>query len=74
MSKDSSTPQTFKVPESLAGKRIDQVLAHCLPDYSRSRLQQWLKSGFIQVDGRIPKSKEKMQGGENIEDQGNVQH
>jgi len=66
MSSDSSINTSFDVPESLAGKRIDQVLAHCLPDYSRSRLQNWLKSGFIQLDGRIPKPKEKVAGGEII--------
>ena len=66
MNSDSSINTSFDVPESLAGKRVDQVLAHCLPDYSRSRLQNWLKSGFIQLNGRIPKPKEKVVGGENI--------
>lgn len=66
MSSDSSINTSFDVPESLAGKRVDQVLAQCLSDYSRSRLQHWLKSGFIQLDGRIPKPKEKVSGGERI--------
>lgn len=66
MSNESPEKTSFEVPEGLAGKRVDQVLAHCLPDYSRSRLQQWLKAGFIQLDARIPKPKEKVMGGEMI--------
>ncbi len=66
MSSDSPKEMNFEVPDAYAGKRIDQVLAHCLPDYSRSRLQQWLKAGFIHVAGRVPKPKEKVYGGERI--------
>ena len=66
MSIDNPEKTSFEVPIDLAGKRVDQVLAHCLPDYSRSRLQQWLKSGFIEINDRVPKSKEKVVGGETI--------
>jgi len=66
MSPDNDQIVEFKVPEHLAGKRVDQVLASCLTDYSRSRLQQWLKSGFVQMNGRIPKPKDKVAGGETI--------
>jgi len=66
MNSNSSINTSFDVSGSLAGKRVDQVLAHYMPDYSRSRLQQWLKAGFIQVDGRTPKPKEKVLGGEKI--------
>ena len=30
------------VPESLAGKRLDQILAELFPDYSRSRMKKWI--------------------------------
>lgn len=66
MNTDNPENTSFDVPFDLAGKRVDQVLAHCLPDYSRSRLQQWLKAGYIQLNDRIPKSKEKVAGGERI--------
>jgi len=66
MKNDLPDDLEITVPTALAGKRVDQVVAACMPDYSRSRLQQWLKSGFIQIDARTPKLKEKMYGGELI--------
>lgn len=36
------------------------------PEYSRSRLTAWLKSGAIRVDGASPKPREKVAGGEEI--------
>jgi 23S rRNA pseudouridine1911/1915/1917 synthase len=35
----------------LGGMRLDQVLARLFPQYSRSRLQAWLESGHIRVEG-----------------------
>lgn len=46
--------------------RLDQALACLLTDYSRTRLQQWLKAGYIQVDGRTPRPRERISGGEVI--------
>jgi len=34
-----------------AGKRLDQMLRERLPEYSRSRLQEWIRLGRVQVDG-----------------------
>ncbi|MES9868517.1 MAG: 23S rRNA pseudouridine(1911/1915/1917) synthase RluD [Sedimenticola sp.] len=51
----------------LAGKRLDQALAALFPDFSRSRLQQWLKEGLVTLDGRTCKAKEKVMGGERVE-------
>lgn len=55
-----------EVPVELAGSRLDQAAARLFPDYSRSRLQNWIKSGELTVDGeqRIPKFK--LLGGEQI--------
>ena len=39
------------VSKSEAGQRLDQLLATWLPGTSRSRVQQWLRSGMVQVDG-----------------------
>ncbi len=36
-----------------AGKRLDQLLRERLPRYSRSRLQEWIRAGRVQVDGQI---------------------
>jgi len=40
----------LKVPRRCNGYRLDQVLAACLPEYSRSRLQKWVKQGSVTLD------------------------
>ncbi|WP_031434062.1 23S rRNA pseudouridine(1911/1915/1917) synthase RluD [Methylomarinum vadi] len=57
---------TAIVPDELAGMRLDQCLAEMFPDYSRSKLQTWVKSGRVLVDGRTLKAKDKLVGGEEI--------
>ncbi len=54
------------VPLELAGRRVDQVLARMFPDYSRSQFKQWLKSGTVTVEGRVPAPKDKVAGGERV--------
>ena len=54
------------VSPELSGKRLDQVLARLFSDYSRSRLQGWIREGRVQVDGRLRKAKEKVWAGEQI--------
>ncbi len=46
---------------------MDQVLAQLFPDYSRARLQQWIKAGQVLVNGKQRRAKDKMEGGEQIE-------
>jgi len=41
------------VPDDMGGLRLDQALARLFPQYSRNRLQEWLKSGNIRVNGRV---------------------
>ena len=55
------------VPESCLGKRLDQTLAEMFPDYSRSRLKEWILAGDVQVNGEVlTRAREKMFGGEQI--------
>ena len=56
----------FEVPLEDCGSRIDQVLAHLMPDYSRARLTQWLAEGQIVIDGSQVKPKTKVLGGEQV--------
>jgi 23S rRNA pseudouridine1911/1915/1917 synthase len=58
---------SLALPEELQGLRLDQALARALPQYSRARLQSWIEAGAIQVDGRRPRAKDKVVGGERIE-------
>ncbi len=56
-----------QVEPEQAGQRLDQTLAQLFPDYSRSRLQQWVKEGLVKVDGQILRSRDKVQWGAEIE-------
>lgn len=57
---------TLKVPDEMVGMRLDQVLAEIFPDYSRSKLQSWVKAGRVQVDGNDRKARDRLDGGEII--------
>lgn len=54
------------IPESLAGKRLDQAVAELLPEYSRSRLTEWIKAGVLTIEGKSGKPKDKVLGNEAI--------
>ncbi|WP_110018672.1 23S rRNA pseudouridine(1911/1915/1917) synthase RluD [Plasticicumulans acidivorans] len=54
------------IPAELSGQRLDQALAELLPDHSRARIQQWIKSGVLRLDGRIVKPREPIFGGERV--------
>src|SRR5512145_2720524 len=58
--------QTFVVPGDCAGMRFDQALAKLLPEYSRSRLQEWIAAGQARLDGAAATAKQKVWGGETI--------
>ncbi len=52
------------IPDSLRGRRLDLALAELVPDYSRSRLQQWIRAGQVTLDARVAQVREKVSGGE----------
>jgi len=55
---------TAVVPVEMGGNRLDQALAQLFPDYSRARLQQWIKAGQVLVDGKQLRPRDKVMGGE----------
>ncbi|HRD67446.1 MAG TPA: 23S rRNA pseudouridine(1911/1915/1917) synthase RluD [Candidatus Competibacter sp.] len=55
-----------QIPADCAGMRLDQALAAMLPAYSRSRLQQWLKTGQLRVNGRVWRPRDAVAGGETV--------
>jgi 23S rRNA pseudouridine1911/1915/1917 synthase len=57
----------FVVLLEQSGKRLDQVIADFMPEYSRSRLQQWIKQGHILVNNTQLKSKDKVKINDLIE-------
>ena len=52
------------IPGEMRGRRLDQALAELVSEYSRSRLQQWIRSGEVTLDERLPQVREKVMGGE----------
>ena len=58
---------TATVPVELARQRLDAVLVELFPDYSRSRLQQWIKDGRVLINGAVPRAKDKVEGYETIQ-------
>lgn len=53
-----------EIPERLGGKRLDQALAELFPEYSRARLQSWVRAGQVHVDQQISRPRDKVAGGE----------
>ncbi len=48
------------------GKRLDSVLRERLPEYSRARLQSWIREGRVTVEGRAVRASLVLRGGESI--------
>ena len=57
---------TAEVPLEMAGMRLDQALAELFAEYSRSKLQTWIKADRVQVNGEIQRPRTKLEGGEII--------
>jgi len=53
-------PLTAVIPQSLAGERLDKAIAQLFPDFSRSRLQSWIESGRVTLDGATAKIRSKV--------------
>jgi 23S rRNA pseudouridine1911/1915/1917 synthase len=59
-------PREARVPDSAAGRRFDAVLAELFPEFSRSRLAAWIRSGDVRVDGRELRPRDPVRGGEQV--------
>lgn len=54
------------IPGRLAGQRLDRALAELLPDYSRSRLQAWIRAGHVHVGGQPPRPRDPVRAGDEV--------
>lgn len=54
------------VPPEMAYQRLDQIVAQLCPQFSRSQLQKWIKSGGVRVNDKVLKPKERLMGGEEV--------
>jgi len=50
------------IPERMKGNRLDASLSEMLPDYSRSKITTWIKSGDALINQKIFKPKDKVSG------------
>jgi 23S rRNA pseudouridine1911/1915/1917 synthase len=55
------------VPREMHGSRLDQVAAQLFPQYSRSRLQGWIKKGDLCVDGQQCRPRDKVSEGASLQ-------
>ncbi len=58
--------QQAQVDERDAGTRLDKIAALMFSDFSRSRLQQWIKSGALTVDGCQKEPDYRVQGKQHL--------
>ncbi|MEM0955938.1 MAG: 23S rRNA pseudouridine(1911/1915/1917) synthase RluD [Pseudomonadota bacterium] len=58
--------EAAQVHATQAGKRFDQVAAELFPDYSRARLQSWIRSGELRLNGRQHRPRDRVEPGAEI--------
>ena len=61
-----AAPIEIRTTDDVCGMRLDKALAGFLPQYSRSRLQQWIDAGLVTVDGAPARAKATLLGDELI--------
>lgn len=49
------------------GKRLDNLLRERLPEYSRARLQTWIRDGRVMVEGQAVRASHALRGTESIQ-------
>lgn len=67
---DSAAPElspiVLKLTPEFCGVRLDKVMSQLVPEYSRSRLQQWIDAGYVTIDGQPARAKTPVLGDETI--------
>jgi 23S rRNA pseudouridine1911/1915/1917 synthase len=67
LSAEHSTPIELLVSANEAKLRLDQFLAKRLPEFSRSRLQQLIRGGFVRLNDSTSRPRQIVRGGDKIE-------
>ena len=57
---------TIIIPERMTGDRLDVALSEMLPDYSRSKITAWIKSGDALINNKAFKPKDKVNGSQMV--------
>lgn len=58
--------QSIQVPDEQGGRRFDQIAVACFGEFSRAKLQEWIREGSLLVDGVPRKPSDKLFGGEQL--------
>jgi 23S rRNA pseudouridine1911/1915/1917 synthase len=61
---EPASPRTATVPAAASGRRFDAVLAELFPEFSRSRLAEWVKSGAARLDGETARPRDAVRAGQ----------
>ncbi|CAN5302975.1 RluA family pseudouridine synthase [soil metagenome] len=61
-----ASPIVLQLTADACGIRLDKVLSTLVPQYSRSRLQQWMEAGFVTIDGQSARGKTTALGDETV--------
>ena len=64
---EDSTPIELLVSANEAKLRLDQFMAKRLPEFSRSRLQQLIRNGFVRLNDSTSRPRQIVRGGDKIE-------
>ena len=59
-------PIELDLAEGDCGERLDKVVSRMVPQFSRSRMQQWIDNGFVTVDGKVGRTRMTVYGDEHI--------
>jgi 23S rRNA pseudouridine1911/1915/1917 synthase len=57
----------LSIPKEQAGQRLDHFLQRQFPDYSRSRLQEWIKAARVRVNGAAVRASHTLREGDALE-------
>lgn len=58
--------ETAIVPPEMGQQRFDLIASQVFPQFSRARLQGWIKAGELTVNGAIRKPKDKLMAGDQL--------
>lgn len=61
-----NAPRELTVPAEVAGERLDRIVAHLLPDMTRSAVQRLIKDGEVLVDGAQARASDRPTAGQKL--------
>jgi 23S rRNA pseudouridine1911/1915/1917 synthase len=62
------------LPAAVAGQRLDQALVGLLPQYSRARIQRWIRAGAVHIGAAVPRPSMRVMGGEPVRVRAEASH